>query len=452
MARGVWTGLRSFVISSTGHASAACSSLNHAQGRFGYRRLKSMHPLRRALMVVSIYSSKVGSVAHNYVSNVLSAAYYYLVLIELQLLDNVCELQFAELDGKGGKRDFKKRLPYLINHTSVIFTGRFSSLTILIISSIHLKMSTIGERKNVGTGLQEFILDPKSSVKKYLENSIAANSEGTANNQTPKYNPQNPQQQGNGNWNQPGGSGPNFPNPNNLAPQIPEGGVPQRPASAQSNNSFNPPPQNYQSPPPQQYTPQPSNVGPHPNEPQNYGAPPQQPAPYTNYAQPQPIKNDFQNLKQDLNQLGQGIQAMNPFSDQNQQNAPYPPSAYAQQQAPLFGGAAPLQDQRHIGPAPPPPEQQAYAQALPASRLYHRMICDYETIKSIFYAAKMRTYLLSYPTHLDKLLTNLFRTRPQRPQPPRLKAQESLPRYLDPALHPLSRILLQRSRQRGANH
>ncbi|KAI9767292.1 MAG: hypothetical protein M1839_004536 [Geoglossum umbratile] len=286
-----------------------------------------------------------------------------------------------------------------------------------------------GDRKT-GNGLQEFILDPKSSVKKYLSDSLAMENKATASNLAPsQYPSQHPQQ---GNWSQLGGSGQN-PYPASMAPQLPQQTGPERPTSASSNhpppnqqiyypeqsqvlqqygnNSNNadlsmPPrpnePQNYG---PQVTQPQPQ---PHPNELQHYGAPqitqpqlqphpnelqtygvPQatqpQPQPaYTSFSSP-PVQNNFQHLNQDTHSTTQDSRY------QQQVEAPYPAAGYG---VPLFGGALAV-EQGRVGPAPPPPEVAQQGAPLPASRLYHRMISNYETIKTIFYTAKMQ------PVHND---------------------------------------------------
>lgn len=60
-------------------------------------------------------------------------------------------------------------------------------------------------------------------------------------------------------------------------------------------------------------------------------------------------------------------------------------ATYQQQES----AVPPSHDVRLVGPAPPPAEPQVIF-TLPAPRLYHRMITEYETIKAVFYAASMR--------------------------------------------------------------
>jgi hypothetical protein len=54
---------------------------------------------------------------------------------------------------------------------------------------------------------------------------------------------------------------------------------------------------------------------------------------------------------------------------------------------------APTKDTRLVGPAPPSAEPQV-AFTLPAPRLYHRMITEYETVKAVFYTAQTRKHTL----------------------------------------------------------
>jgi hypothetical protein len=252
-------------------------------------------------------------------------------------------------------------------------------------------MSTDSSKINKDTGLKKFLLDPKSgvnSVRTYLSDSIAPEQ---SNEQNTKVGPQTP------NWNQgqfadnTGHLGPNM--NNGQAPFNQSFGTP-RPTSAAS---YHPdqlaqpqqPNQNYQAYPskPEDRSAT-SKIGnfvanildfPSQPEPGNPVSPPMAPTP--------------------VHPAGQFLP---PFAQQDQ--APYPapshsvlyPSTNSLSQhfagASIGGGSVDMGQQNNQGQslAPPPEDMNSATGPVPAPRLYHRMILEFETLKNIFYAARIR--------------------------------------------------------------
>ncbi|KAK8010454.1 hypothetical protein PG990_009419 [Apiospora arundinis] len=91
-----------------------------------------------------------------------------------------------------------------------------------------------------------------------------------------------------------------------------------------------------------------------------------------------------------------GIQAFPPYNPSGVDDNTSPPPPPTTTVAASFNSIAPplpfrptrtsTPERRLVGPAPPQPEPGA--SGFPATRLYHRMVTEYETIKTIFYMAK----------------------------------------------------------------
>jgi hypothetical protein len=261
-------------------------------------------------------------------------------------------------------------------------------------------MSTESNNINKETGLKKFLLDPKSgvnSVRTYLSDSLAPDQ---SNDQQTKTGPGAP------NWNQPQGAD----NSGHLGPNMNNGQVPfnqsfgtPRPSSAASyhpDQLVQQPQQPQQNQNYQGYTSQPeershtSKIGsfvanildfPSQPEPSHSVSPPMAPTPVHPSGQFAP-----------------------PFTQQEQAPYPAPPhsvlypstSSLAQHfaGASIGGGSVDLGHQNGQGSslAPPPEDMNSATGPVPAPRLYHRMILEFETLKNIFYAARIRMLPLQH--------------------------------------------------------
>lgn len=176
--------------------------------------------------------------------------------------------------------------------------------------------------------LREFILDPKSSVKKFVETSIS-----------PSHPSQQQQQQSNsGTWS-------NFSNGNpqdhHAGPQLPQ----RRPHIRGRLSSY---------------------------------------SDYTAEAVAQ-VQDGNHDLPAQMSSHAKPSSAMEYASFVSSR-----PNSIPQEHAAAYSGApSGAKEHRPVGPAPPPAETPSVT-TLPAPRLYHRMITEYETIKAVFYTALVR--------------------------------------------------------------
>ncbi|KAI8628982.1 hypothetical protein F5Y19DRAFT_485337 [Xylariaceae sp. FL1651] len=183
------------------------------------------------------------------------------------------------------------------------------------------KLSSDTKNKLRVNEIQEFILDPKASIKKYLENNMS---------QT------NPSEQS-VHWDQPEGS---------PAGHLNASQQPQASGRAHSYSPYNPGPLTR----PQQQEGKSGTTSHMASQVQ-----PPSVVDYTSFTPPPAL----------------------PVRYQLQDNAGYGITTASTPNVHL------------VGPAPPPAEPQVIV-TLPAPRLYHRMITEYETIKAVFYSAKMQ--------------------------------------------------------------
>jgi hypothetical protein len=254
-------------------------------------------------------------------------------------------------------------------------------------------MSTDSNSINKETGLKKFLLDPKSgvnSVRSYLSDTIAPAPEQT---QDTKSGPGAP------NWNQPQFAD----NSGHLGPNMNNGQVPfnqtfaaPRPTSA---TSFHPD-QLIQQPQQPQQNQNYQGYNPKPEDRSGTSKLESFVANILDFpSQPEPSQTVFPPMAP--TPVHAAGQFMPPFPGEQ---APYPapsqsvlyPSTNSLAQhfagASLGGAPVDLGHQNNQGQslAPPPEDMNSATGPVAAPRLYHRMILEFETLRGIFYAARIR--------------------------------------------------------------
>ena len=246
-----------------------------------------------------------------------------------------------------------------------------------------------GTRSAPATGFQKFLLDPKSSVKTYLseiQEKDKHNWQQNGGNPNQQGNWQQQQQYGNNGQQGYQGQGSNL--------NLPGSGYPDRPTSAAANHPFQP----------QSHTP----------APQQFGAPPhtgsfplQSPPPSAGFAAPPHAPTPVHPEQHLSAQFAQHTQQITQHPQQTpapQHDQPYagPPSAYyptepnhaqhAQNQSvsslTVTSTSTEVTSASRSGLAPPGHEHHDAVVAAP--KQYHRMIVEFETVKAVYFAAKIR--------------------------------------------------------------
>ena len=268
------------------------------------------------------------------------------------------------------------------------------------------------ENSDDGKRFRRFLLDPKATVKNYVNDSLAENNNPVHGGQNYNYNNQQGAQQ------QYLTSNPSYPQQTpprpNSAPLDQPGNFAQRPYHLESHQGtfempIHPNPQDYQAGPTQ-----PPNNGfasyPSSQNDSHYSGFQQQDTAYgASFSQPSNVPEIYPSQHQEIssgasqaNSSGPGLQTLpfphppTPFSP-SPQPSPQIPHAYPAQQTVQMpssqGSLTPPHDkttipQSRYGPAPPPAD--SVNSSVLAPRIYHRMILDFETLVSVFYTAKAR--------------------------------------------------------------
>jgi hypothetical protein len=230
-------------------------------------------------------------------------------------------------------------------------------------------------------GFRQFILDPKTSVKTYLSQSLLDEKQGNMENHDQHLNPSPPYAQystpSNHEVNHYGGMAPSSNSAYGVSPQ---------PDDVSTYSAFSHQHAQHQD--------------------SSYGVPQLQAPP----EMPQVFPAQYQDLSYRTSKLHFPQVYQNPLQGSTHPSSGPTPTA---QQQPLQTYGADSQQpqmlsnplyqehsansQMRYGPAPPPPDSINDA-AIMAPRTYHRMIVEFETLKAAFYSAKASEFLSSTST------------------------------------------------------